>query len=357
MKISREKLVSALRIGSRKGFSGFFWMLRILIPISFFTMVLDYSGWLGKADFLLEPLMGWLSLPASAALPLIIGLLTGIYGAVAAMMVLPLTPEQMTLIAIFLLISHNMIQESIIQGNSGIHPIKATVFRLAASVITVMIAARFLIPEPAAVIGQEIAAPSSAAFVPVLKKWALETFLLTCKIFFLIMTVMNILQIMKTFDLIRYIIRGICPVLRIMGLDQRVGVLWLTACIFGIAYGGAVIVEETKENDFSHEEITRLHLSIGINHAMIEDPALFLPLGISPFWLWISRLITAVAAVHLLGLWFRIKERKAAIPVFRKNSVLIKEKSLLQRTCCTRPDSITAGTANLIVSAHQSEIP
>ena len=49
------------------------------------------------------------------------------------------------------------------------------------------------------------------------------------------------------------------------------------------------------------EELERLHLSIGINHAMIEDPSLFLPLGIHP--LWIPRLVAAILAVHLLSLW------------------------------------------------------
>jgi hypothetical protein len=43
-----------------------------------------------------------------AALPLLVGTLTGIYGAIAAMVVLPFTKGQMTLIAIFLLIAHNL---------------------------------------------------------------------------------------------------------------------------------------------------------------------------------------------------------------------------------------------------------
>ena len=40
------------------------------------------------------------------------------------MIVVPLTQAQMTLIAIFLLISHNLVQEGIIQGKSGINPLK-----------------------------------------------------------------------------------------------------------------------------------------------------------------------------------------------------------------------------------------
>jgi len=96
-----------------------------------------------------------------------------------------------------------------------------------------------------------------------------------------------------------------------MGLDERVGLLWLTAGMFGIAYGAAVILEEAKEGNLTAEELTRLHLSIGINHSMVEDPSLFLSLGLSAFWLWIPRLITAILAVHLMILWQKMRHRKS----------------------------------------------
>jgi len=73
--------------------------------------------------------------------------------------------------------------------------------------------------------------------------------------------------------------------------------------IFGLAYGAAVIVEEAEKGHLSREELERLHLSIGINHAIIEDPSLFLALGLGAFWLWAPRLIMAILAVHLLRLW------------------------------------------------------
>ena len=89
-----------------------------IVPISFLTVLLEYSGWVNKINFILEPCMNLLSLSPIAALPLIVGMLTGIYGGIAAMAVLPLTTNEMTLIAIFLLISHNLIQEGIIQRNN-----------------------------------------------------------------------------------------------------------------------------------------------------------------------------------------------------------------------------------------------
>ncbi len=52
---------------------------------------------------------------------------------------------------------------------------------------------------------------------------------------------------------------------------------------------------------------------------MVEDPALFLPLGLSAFWLWVPRLITAIVAVHLYDLYYKIRDmykspKSVAIP-------------------------------------------
>jgi len=69
-----------------------------------------------------------------------------------------------------------------------------------------------------------------------------------------------------------------------------------------------------KENTLSQEELSRLHLSIGINHAVIEDPALFIPLGIGVFWLWVPRLIAAIVSVQLLKLWILIRKKKKPGP-------------------------------------------
>ncbi|WP_300671591.1 iron transporter [Desulfoluna sp.] len=305
--MSRDIFTQAAREGLSKGLAGFLWMMKILVPISFFTLVLDYTGIITKLDFILSPVMGILSLPPVAALPLIIGVLTGIYGAVAAMLVLPMAPEHMTLVAIFLLVSHNLIQESAIQGQSGIHPIKATLFRLTTSIITVLICAAFLNPPDTVPAGAGLATASDPAFLPLLEAWALATAALAAKIFLIIMTIMTTLQVMKAFNVIPVILKPLAPFMTLMGVDKKMGMLWLTATLFGLSYGSAVIVEETRENDFSDEELTRLHLSIGINHAMIEDPALFLPLGIAAFWLWIPRLIAAIVAVQVLNLWSRIR--------------------------------------------------
>jgi hypothetical protein len=83
-------------------------------------------------------------------------------------------------------------------------------------------------------------------------------------------------------------------------------VSFFTAIVFGLSYGTAVIVNETKNCSFTQAELENLHLSIGINHAIIEDPALFLSFGLNPFWLWVPRFMVAIVAVHVFSLWRRL---------------------------------------------------
>jgi len=284
-------------------------MLKIIIPISFLTSLLSYSGWMDRIDFFLQPVMTLLNLPSMGALPILVGMLTGIYGGIASMVMLPLTTEQMTLIAVFILISHNLVQEGIIQAKSGIHPLKATLFRLIASVIAVVIVARFLRPDTLTVMSEGMARAADQPLMVMLKNWFIASFYLCIKMFVIIMALMILLGIMKSFNIIHHIVRAISPVLKAMGLNQKVGILWITAAVFGIAYGAVVIVEEAKERNFDRQELEKLHISIGINHSMVEDPTLFLTLGLNAFWLWVPRLLTAVLAVHLFALWHRIKSR------------------------------------------------
>jgi hypothetical protein len=280
MQTQRTLLKEGLLAGARKGWSGFVWMMKILVPISLLTAVLAWSGWIERGNFLIQPIMSWLNLPAMAAIPLLIGTLTGIYGAIAAMVVLPLTKGQMTLIAIFLLIAHNLIQEGVIQGKSGLHPLKATFFRLIAATLTVMVVARFLDVAPAAPLSVGNSVAVSQSFGAMTWQWFLTMSQLCVKIFVIIMTLLITLEVLKSIGWINQIVKFSRPLLKVLGLSEKAGILWMTAAIFGLAYGAAVIVEEAKEGHLVKEELEGLHLSIGINHALVEDPALFLALGL-----------------------------------------------------------------------------
>jgi spore maturation protein SpmB len=305
-----EGVRQGFRTGARRGWSGFVWMLKILVPISFLTSILAWSGLIERLDFAIEPVMGLLGLPGAAAVPLLVGMGTNIYGGIAAMAALPFSREEMTLIAVFLLICHNLVQEGVIQSKSGLHGIKATAWRLGAAVFTVLCISPFLQGGASAGDAAALAEAAGGAAVPflaMLQDWAVNMLRLSVKIFLIIMSILILMEILKALGWIEIIVRALAPVLRVLGLSRRAGILWMTAAVFGLAYGAAVIVEEARQGELSREELESLQVSIGINHSLVEDPALFLSLGLGPFWLWIPRLITAMLAVRLIWLWRRLR--------------------------------------------------
>lgn len=295
----RQQIVEGFKEGLAKGWRSFLWVLKLILPISLLTALLEYSGVLGYLDSLLAPLMGLMGLPSMAAFPIVAGALAGVYAAVGALAVLPLTPAQTTLVAIFVLIAHMLIQEGIIQARSGFRLGKATLVRLTAAVATVMLCSVFLESgaDPAA--AAPVAVAARPALAVVLGNWLVAMAWLSLKILWIVMTIMVGLAWMRRFNLISHLVRWLRPVLAMLGLSRNVGVLWLSAVLFGVTYGAAVIVEEFRVGSFEHHEIERLHVSIGINHSMVEDPLLFLPLGVGVFWLYVPRFVAAMVAVRI----------------------------------------------------------
>jgi Fe2+ transport system protein B len=313
----QSKLGSSIQQGLQKGWDGFIWLLKIILPISFLTLMFEYSGLFDRIEFMLAPAMGLMQLPPAAALPLTVGLLAGIYAAIAAMAVLPFTTAQLTVMAVFLLIAHNLVQEGIIQGKAGVNPIKATMARLVAGLCMAAMVGWLLIPGEVVTASAGSVQPLATSFSAVMTAWAKGILLLSVKMLVIIVGVMIVIEIMKAFNVVPRVVGTLHPLLKLMGIDASTGMLWLTAVLFGLAFGAAVIVEETKRGRFEQALLDRLHLSIGINHSLIEDPVLFLPFGIHPFWLWIPRLVCAMVATWLYIMWQKIRPKtstKKSIP-------------------------------------------
>ena len=305
----RAKIAQGLRTGSKRGLSGFVWLVKLLVPLSLLTTLLHWSGLLGKADFLLQPLMAPLGLPPEAALPLVVAGLGGFYGGLAIITALPFTLAQLNLMGIFMLLAHALPQEGVIQAKSGLNPVKATIFRLVAASLTVALAGRLMGGDTAASISQTLVQAARPDIWLHLQGWLWETTELCIKIL-VIIVILNIAQeILKTMGWQEKITRPLKPFLKAMGLSRRAGFLWLTAMVFGLVYGAALIVEEANEGYLEPDELEDLQLSIGLNHAMIEDTIIMVAIGCNLLWIVLPRLVVAMAAVRLLG-WFRKWRRK-----------------------------------------------
>jgi len=293
----RNQLKSGLYAGARKGGHSFIWICKIVVPVSFLVTLLSWSGWLYRVDFLVNPLMAQINLPAQAALPIVAAMLTSFYAALAIMTVVPFSPEQMILIAIFITIAHMLIVEGIIQSKSGIRFAKISVIRLAVATLTVLVVAQFL-GDTSQSVAVPVGLDAHTPFIEVLRVWAVDTANLVIKILVIIMIVMTALESLKALGWIEYLVKFFKPLMRILGLSDQAVTMWVAGAVFGLVYGGAVITEEAKNKVLSQGELEHLHISIGVNHSIVEDPALLLALGVNLFWSLIPRFVAAAIAVH-----------------------------------------------------------
>jgi hypothetical protein len=115
------RLLRDLRAGLRAGLATFWELARVMVPAYGITLVLQYVGaiaWLARAA---RPLMSLLGLPGDAALPLVVGYVLNIYAAVGSMRALHLSPQQVIVLALAILIGHNLIVEGAVLQRSGMN--------------------------------------------------------------------------------------------------------------------------------------------------------------------------------------------------------------------------------------------
>jgi len=302
MPVTKELYKKGFSAGLSKGIRSFLWVLKILLPITFLISLAEWRGWIYEIEFIFKPVMPWLGLPPVAALPLILGMISGIYAGIAAMVALPFSKEQMTLLAIFLMLAHSLPQEGMIQGRSGFSALQAILIRLATATITLLLISYFL--KTSAEFPYVSLTPSlSSPFADFFQNWLIKNLFLSLKILGIILALFIFLEVCRSVGWIEHIIKSAFPILRIFGLSSKSAIVWITGTIFGLIYGAAVILEELKEGKLARDELAKLHISIGLQHSVIEDPLLFLALGINPLWLWLPRfLITLlVGQLYVLG--------------------------------------------------------
>ncbi len=128
----RRPFKPTLIAGTKSGVRMFWEMSVVMVPAYFFALLLDEVGAIEVLSRLAEPVMGVLGLPGSAALPLVLGCLLNVYATIGAMSALTLTPDQITVLAVVVLISHSLIVEGAVVQKAGMNGLAFSLLRLVA---------------------------------------------------------------------------------------------------------------------------------------------------------------------------------------------------------------------------------
>jgi hypothetical protein len=129
-----------LKLGVLAGLQTFWDLAKVMIPAYGITLALQHLGVIGWLSDLARPLMTALGLPGDAAVPLVVGYVLNIYAAVGSMQALDLTAQQITVLAIAVLIGHNLVVEGAVLHKAGMNGFAFGALRVVAGLAAAAVA-------------------------------------------------------------------------------------------------------------------------------------------------------------------------------------------------------------------------
>lgn len=111
--------ITLVKAGLQKGITIVLRLARIVIPTIIFVAFLQTTTLLNSIGQFFAPLMQIVGLPGEAAVPFVVGIFTSIYGGIGAMLAIPLTPGELTILSIMISICHSAFIESPVVTEGG----------------------------------------------------------------------------------------------------------------------------------------------------------------------------------------------------------------------------------------------
>jgi Nucleoside recognition. len=284
------------------------WLLKITIGVSILILVLRYLKILPWFSNAISPLFNYIGLPGEAALSYVTGFFVNVYAAIPVAVSCNLDVRSLTILSVMILCSHNMITETAVQKKTGSSAIRMVIIRIASAFILAFVLNKIL---PGSITENTLSAShNNASLTELLDAWWRSTLSIIIKMSILIYSLAILQKILSEFGVIRWISKFLRPILAFFGLPAKTSFLWIVANILGLAYGAAVMMEETNAGKVNKKEIDLLNTHISISHSNLEDLILLSSIG----GIWYVLLLTRWAGSFLLvweqRLEYYIKEHK-----------------------------------------------
>ena len=323
---TKERLVKCVKEVLPSTTKTCIWLLKITIGVSVLILFMRYFKILPWLSATLGPLFNHFGLPGEAALAYVSGYFVNMYAMLAIAGSMDLTARAITILGVMSLCSHNMITETAVQGKTGANPVRVVITRTLAGFVLAFVL-NLILPlsqSDIAMLGGAVGASEAPAAVqPLFKElaveWCYSTLSILVKMTLLIYSLAILQRILSEFGVIRWVSKFLKPLLLLFGLPARCSFLWIIANILGIAYGGAVMMEEVRAGKLSLRDIKLVNQHIGISHSNLEDLALVASIG----GIWWVMLVSRWAGSFILVWGYR------AEMAIRKKLLTLQTKTTL----------------------------
>lgn len=277
---------------------------KIMIPISILIKVLQETNTMPFIGRLFEPLMYPLGLPGEMSIVWVTAMISNIYGGILVLSSIiadnPLNIAQITTLSTLILFAHTFLIEIPICQKAGAKFLPIFLIRFLGGYIFAIILS-FSYSLFGVYQGDPVILPIITTEDLSLGNWALaeiQKYITIGAIVLLLILTLDFLERIRVIELIN---RLLSPVIKFLGISPKVMPLTIIGMTLGLAYGGGLIIAESKENDISKKDIFLSLALLSLFHSIIEDSLLMIGLGASWTGVFLFRFIFTIIVMLLIA--------------------------------------------------------
>lgn len=286
----------------KKWFSACSVFFKIMIPVSLIIKLLEETGLMQYVGYALSPLMQPLGLPGEMGLVWGVTMLSNIYGGLLTLSSLQpdggMTVAQITTLSSLMLFAHTFLIEIPICVKAGCKFIPIFLIRFLSAyvfaLLTAQICMRFsLCDSPVSAIHFTETDSSWLG-------WAIGELEKYVSIALIVLSLVVLLELLERVGFLRLLEKILSPVVGFIGISPKVIPITIIGMTLGLAYGGGLIVAESKENPIEKRDIFLSLAFLSLFHSIIEDHLLMIGIGANAFFVFVLRFVFSIVAMLLI---------------------------------------------------------
>jgi hypothetical protein len=304
-------------------------LIRIVIPISIATKLMNDWGVIKYIGLALGPVMECVGLPGSMGLVWATAMITNLYAAIIVFSSLAsvehLTVAQVTIIATMMLLAHALPIELRIAQKAGPRFRFMFLLRVFGALVVGLLLNQIYL-RSGLLQTEYVALWNPGVSDPSWKTWAIDQIRTILSVYGIILSLLFIVRLLAWLRITDLLTRILEPVLRMMGMSKDAAPITIIGMTMGIGYGGGLIIQEAQSGALSKKDIFFSLSFMGLMHSMIEDTLLMLLLGGHISGVLIFRFLFAMLVIFVMvRLMRRVSYRTFSRYFFRTSGIERKE--------------------------------
>lgn len=293
--------------------STYFFLLKIMIPVSIIVKILEEFGAIEVIGRNLGSVMGIVGLPGEFGLVIATAMIANIYGALVVFFTLSLqytySVAQVTILACMMLIAHTLPVEARIAQKAGVRLWYTLTLRILGAFVFGFIL-NLIFSYFNLFRDENILIWKPTGSDPTLVQWILGQVGYYLMIFLIILGLMILMRVLKKTGALDRLNNFLKPGLEFLGMSKNAAILPVIGLTLGLAYGGGLIVKEAKTRLISKKDAFLSLSFMGLSHSLIEDTILTLSIGASIFGILVGRVIFTIIIMILIVKFINFLSKK-----------------------------------------------